>query len=533
MDFLWIAIAFACGFMARQLGLPPLVGYLLAGFGLHAADFDRLAGLDTLADLGITLMLFTIGLKLKISDLIRPPVWGGTFIHVLAWCPTILVIALIAAQFLSGAPQSWQNLALIAFALSFSSTVCVMKILEDSSELRTRHGDIAIGVLVFQDILAVLFLVFSTGSLPSIWALLLPLVYFLRPVFSRVLLLCGHGELLVLVGFFIALGGYELFSLVNIKGDLGALLVGMLIAGLPKSNELYKSLMSLKDLFLVGFFLTIGFAAVPTVEMLAWALVICALLPLKFILFYFIFLSFRLRARTAFLAALTLTNFSEFGLIVAMQAVDLGLMPEQQLVIIALAVSVSFVASSFLCRRAHSVYGRYKHILARFENPRASLVVDKLIPDATEVIICGLGRVGSGAYENLSNSLPGKVCALEVDQERVLAKREQGINVFTGDADDIEFWEYQNLTNVRLIMLAMPAITEMKNVIRQLREVGYPGRIAAVARYDDERTELLELGADLVFNYYSEVGAGFAQEAIHLLAAPESGSSSTPAGAMT
>jgi hypothetical protein len=252
-------------------------------------------------------------------------------------------------------------------------------------------------------------------------------------------------------------------------------------------------------------------------------------LPLKFLLFYFIFLSFRLRARTAFLAALTLTNFSEFGLIVAMQAVDLGLMPEQQLVIIALAVSVSFVASSFMCRRAHSIYGRYKHILARFENPRASLVVDKLIPDSTEVIICGLGRVGSGAYKSLSNSVPGKVCALEVDQERVLAKREQGMNVFTGDADDIEFWEYQNLANVRLIMLAMPAITEMKNVIRQLREVGYPGRIAAVARYDDERTELLELGADLVFNYYSEVGAGFAQEAIHLLAVPDTGAP-TPAG---
>jgi len=81
MDYLWIAVAFICGFLVKQIGLPPLVGYLAAGFGLHAIGIQPDASLETLADLGVTLLLFTIGLKLNIKSLFKTEVWAGASGH--------------------------------------------------------------------------------------------------------------------------------------------------------------------------------------------------------------------------------------------------------------------------------------------------------------------------------------------------------------------------------------------------------------------------------------------------------------------
>ena len=154
---------------------------------------------------------------------------------------------------------SLQSQALIGFALSFSSTVCVVKMLEEASELKTRHGKIALGILIIQDIVAVVFLVASTGKMPSEWALALLGLWLIKPLLSVLLNRAGHGELLPLLGFFLALGGAELFYLVDLKGDLGALLLGILLASHEKSSELYKALMGFKDVFLIGFFLSIWF----------------------------------------------------------------------------------------------------------------------------------------------------------------------------------------------------------------------------------------------------------------------------------
>ena len=101
-----------------------------------------------------------------------------------------------------------------------------------------------------QDVVAVVFLVLAEGKAPSLWALLLPLLILARPLFGKVLTLCGHGELLALSGLLFALGAHELFYLVDVKGDLGALLFGVLMSRHEKSYELSKALLSFKDIFL-------------------------------------------------------------------------------------------------------------------------------------------------------------------------------------------------------------------------------------------------------------------------------------------
>jgi len=240
MEFDWILFAFTCGLAVKLVGMPPLVGYLGAGFILNYMGFTPDATLDTLANVGITLMLFTIGLKVKVQDLLKTEVWAGSLLHMGIW--TLLVASLTVTLSLLALPfftdLDWFTATLLGFALSFSSTVCIVKLLEEAGEMKTRHGKLAIGVLIIQDIAAVLFLVFATGKVPSPWALLLLLLIPARPLFERLLNSVGHGELLPLIGFFLAFGGYEIFSALGVKGDLGALCMGILLSAHPKATEL-------------------------------------------------------------------------------------------------------------------------------------------------------------------------------------------------------------------------------------------------------------------------------------------------------
>ncbi len=519
MDFIWFLFAFVCGYTMRLVGMPPLIGYLFAGFFLHFIGIEPVASLETLADLGITLMLFTIGLKLNVKDLLKTEVWAGTLSHMTVWTLVVgslfLLLGALSIPYFSD--LDLKSAALIGFALSFSSTVCIVKLLEESGEMKTRHGQLAIGVLVMQDIAAVLFLVAATGKIPSPWALLLFGLIFIRPLLNHLLMRAGHGELLPLVGFFLALGGYELFTLVGVKGDLGALICGMLLSQHPKASELTKSLLSFKDIFLIGFFLSIGFTALPTWSMLGMATILAVLIPLKYIMFFYIFTSLDLRGRTSYLCALALTNFSEFGLIVAALCVDSGWLDKEWLVILALSVSLSFILTSLVYRSAHSMYKKYKDRIKKYESDKM-LAEDLFIqPEESDILVIGLGRVGKGAFKALHSMVGDKVWGMDADRKHITKLQGKGLHVFYGDGEDADLWENMHTNDIKLVLLALPSIEDMLNISEQLHSANYPGEIAAIARFPDEHEALVAGGIDRVFNFYTEAGYGFAEESLHLI----------------
>lgn len=518
MDFLWILIAFGCGFAAKQIQLPPLVGYLAAGFGLHAFGVSPHENLESLANLGITLMLFTIGLKINLNTLFKPSVWAGTTIHMASWVivGTLLLkgFAWFGISYIEG--LDWQTLALIAFALSFSSTVCVVKLLEEKNEMKARHGKLAVGILVMQDIVAVAFLVLATGKVPSIYAVLLVLLWPARHMIGKVLEKAGHGELLPLVGIFLAFGGYELFSLVNVKGDLGALVLGLVLSQHSKSVELAKALLSFKDIFLIGFFLSIGFTALPTMDMIVPLMVVSFILIIKGVMLFHIMAALRTPGRSMFLGSMVLANYSEFGLIVAALCVDNGWLANEWLVIIALGVSISFIFTSIFYQHAHTAYAYMHDHVKRFERSQKQPDYHDKLKQA-EVLVIGMGRVGRSSYDVLHAELGDKVWGVESDVEKVHRHTEAGRHVIVGDAEDIDFWETRELWHINLVMLAMPAVSDIHDITALLKMKGYKGRIAAIARYEDERQQIIDFGVDNVFNYYVEAGTGFAEESLHLL----------------
>ena len=261
MELFFFATAFVCGFVVLQLRLPPLIGFLAAGFLLNAMGHESSDLLQSISNLGITLLLFSIGLKLKVKQLAIPQVWAVSSLHIVLSSAlfTGLLLSLSYLQVPLLAQLSSDTALLLGFALSFSSTVFAIKVLESRGEMGSLHGKISVGILVMQDIFAVIFITVSTAKVPSAWALLLILLPLLRRPLFWLLDRSKHGEVLPLFGFFFALVvGYQLFELLGIKGDLGALIIGMLFAEHPKAKELAKSLLSFKDFLLVGFFLTIG-----------------------------------------------------------------------------------------------------------------------------------------------------------------------------------------------------------------------------------------------------------------------------------
>jgi predicted Kef-type K+ transport protein len=504
-EVLCISFAFFLGLAVRQVALPPLVGFLAAGFLLNALGgrlgLPEESGeiLHHIAHLGVLLLLFTVGLKLKLGSLVRPEVIGGGLIHF------AISVAILAPGLRLVMDLDWNTAVLLGIALAFSSTVLAAKILDGKRELKAFHGRVAIGILIVQDLIALAVLSIWGGHAPSPWALLIFGLPLLRPVFHRLLDLTGHDELLVLMGMLLALvvGGMG-FELVGVSAEVGALLMGALLAGHKSAQDLSDSLWSLKEVFLVGFFLQIGMSGLPDTEALVFALALGILLPLKGLLFFFLLVLFRLRARNAFLGALSLTAYSEFGLIVAA-----GVLPEW-LVPLALTVAISFLVSAPLNRLAHPLFERLEYALVRFESAGYHPDEEPADLGEAEVLIMGMGRTGTAAYDFLAGRLQCLI-GLDADPYKVTEHVEAGRNVVYTDAEDSCFWHGVDLSGIRAVVLAMDDFEAKRIAARQLRSIGFTGPVIAHALYADEIEQLRVSGADETYQTMAEAGIGLAE----------------------
>lgn len=504
------------GYLLYRLGLPPLVGFLLAGLGLSAFGFTTSPLLKTGSDVGVTLLLFTIGLKLKIKDLTKPEVWAGASLHmgltVIVFGFALFCLSYSGLRFFM--ETDFHTALLVAFSLSFSSTVFAVKILDENGRMNSLNGRTAIGVLIIQDIVAVIYLSFSTGKMPSLWALLVvALLPFAGKIFLMMLTRVGHGELMVLFGLFLALiVGAHTFEVVRLKPDLGALVLGMLMAPHPRAKEMAGALMSVKDILLVGFFLEIGLTGLPDMSGLAAAGVLVLLLPLKIMLYFLVFTRFTLKARTSFITTMNLANYSEFGLIVGALAVSAEKLDPQWLVVIAIALSISLIIASPLNKHAERMFANMRRSLERFETQRRHPEEAPFERAPRQIVILGMGRVGVGAYDWFQEKFGNVVSGIDFSAETVALQRKSGRSVNEGDVADPDFWRRLPAPQgtVKLVVLALSNLDAMLFSAQKLKETGYRGDVAAVARYDDEVEALRAAGVDTAFNIYGEAGAGLA-----------------------
>jgi len=512
-EFLWIGLAFGLGLLSKSAGLPPLVGYLATGFLLASFGISDDGTLKAVSDLGITLLLFTVGLKLNFRTLVRPQVWAVSMLHMVGIIVVLICVlgalASLGLTMVSGLGLT--QILLIAFALSFSSTVYAVKVLEEKGEMTSFRGRIAVGILIIQDIAAVVFLAVAMGAWPSMWAVLVLLLLPMRPLFGALLKRVDHGELLVLYGFVLALGGATFFEIVGLKGDLGALVLGALVAHYPKAEELSKTMLRFKDVFLLGFFVSVGLAGPLSWQSLTMASVLTPLLLLKFFLFVVLFMRFRLRARSSLFAGTNLTTFSEFGLIVVAISVANRWLSSEWLSVLAIAISFSFLVAVCLNRFVSPLYRRYETFWRRKQS-KDGLVDERSVEFAgANTLIIGMGGIGSGAYDKISDLRSGDVVGVDIDPMTVTNQAAIGRNVLLGDPSDADFWDRVQATHtIELVLLTLPSLRTNLAVLRELKIAGYSGRVSVIAKFSDEEQTLKSAGATTVFNVYDEAGAGFA-----------------------
>ncbi|MDN5900526.1 MAG: cation:proton antiporter [Brachybacterium sp.] len=513
----YLAVIFGGGLIARAVKLPPLIGFLGAGFALNALEVEQVDALSVLADIGVTLMLFAIGLRLDLRSLLGKHVWvtAGAHMLLLTGIGTLFLAGMTALGILG--PESWQVLATMALVLSFSSTIFVVKILQERGDEQALYGSICIGVLIMQDIAAVVVISISRGQAPSVYSLgllvLVPVLYWGTRNWYRL----GHGDLGALFGIAMALiPGYALFEWLGLSGSLGALVMGLVLAPHPGADQLSHSLFTVKELLLVGFFVTIGFAGLPTWHNVTVAAVLLLLLPVHALAYWGLLWLLGMRNRTSVLSALLLSNYSEFALIIAATGVSAGWLSPHWLLSLSLAVSAGFIISAIANPRSVSLASRFAQRLPA-RPPHKIHPEDRPIELGTATaIVLGMGRVGYATYQQLSDAHGFTVLGVEHDPLRVHKLRELGVNVVEGDATDYDFWtRLMGSSTVRIVVLAMPAQHANIGALRELRSFGYGQvTVAAVASYQEDIEELQGLGLDAVIRLYEGAGETLADRSV-------------------
>jgi len=511
LESIWIGAAYMLGLLSRFVNLPPLVGYLLAGFlisylipivGVNPEESaSAKTTLHHISHLGVILLLFTVGLKLNLKNIFRFEIFGPGLLHFLGISSFYGLIAFYTFDL------DLHTSLYLAIALSFSSTVLSAKGLEAKKELSSFHGKVAVGILILQDIIALIVMSISGGQLASPLALGLLLLIPLRPLLYRLMDHSGKGELFMLLGVFMAVSlGAFAFEYVGLSAELGALILGMLVAKHPRSGELSKSLWAIKEIFLVGFFLKVGLAGLPTTQDWLFAFAFAATLPLKGILFFVLLIVFKLRARSSFLSSLSLTAFSEFGLIVANLVLPEWLTP------LALCLTLSFIISAPLNQFSHQIYERiYKFINHLERNTRHPDEQTIYLGDA-EVVIIGLGRTGNAAYNQLITQGNNKIAGIDSNPDKVnFFKEEKKLNAYFGDAEDPLFWEKLNLGNVTSVLLCIGEIEAKVEATKKLRARNFTGTIAAHCLDEGESKSLKRMGADHTLLTLNSAGVGLAK----------------------
>jgi hypothetical protein len=215
----------------------------------------------------------------------------------------------------------------------------------------------------------------------------------------------------------------------------------------------------------------------------------------------------------------SLTTYSEFALIVADVAVNNGLLGEEWIVIAAVTVAVSFVAAAPLNAFAHDIYRFVGPWLEKLERDKRHPDDEPISLGSAEILVVGMGRVGSGAYDYLRLQHEN-IVGIDSDPAKIESNIRQGRRVAYADAEDPSFWQLLNIDRLRAIMLAVPDLEAKLTAARGLRARGFKGLVSATHLFPEEYAPIISAGCDVSYNYYTEAGVGFARHTYEKLRAP-------------
>ncbi len=511
-----LAVAAVVAVVAVKLRQPLIIAFIAVGiivgpvgFGWVEAD-DQVA---LLAELGIALLLFLVGLKLD-PQLIRTtgPVAVATGLGQVAFTS---VVGFGIALLLGLSPV---EAVYVAVALTFSSTIIIVKLLSDKREIDQLHGRIAVGFLIVQDILVVLVMITLTAvgaagqgeDLVTDLTLVLAkgvlfvggIVLVMRYALPRVLAWMSRSkELLVLcaLAWGIALAG--LGDWLGFSIEVGAFLGGVSLAATPYREAIGSRLISLRDFLLLFFFIELGsrldFADAGSQLASAAALSLFVLVGNPLIVLMIMgFMGYR--KRTSFLAGLTVAQISEFSLVLAALGLGLGHITADTVGLITVVGIVTIGLSTYMILYSGPLYDRLAPILSVFERAHPRHAEGGADTDAAaDIVVIGAGRYGGRLVQRLRDQ-GARLVVVDSDPHALEAIEGAGVSTLYGDAEEPELVAALPLHEARWVVSTVPDRAVNLALLHGLDQAGYTGSVALTAHNDHDAERLQAAGVDLV-----------------------------------
>ncbi|HSG44519.1 MAG TPA: cation:proton antiporter [Anaerolineales bacterium] len=536
-----LVAAFIGGIVARRLGLPTIVGYLLAGIviGPFTPGFVGDTGtISQLAELGVIFLMFGVGLHFSLSDLwkVRSVAVPGALIRI--------VITIFIGLWLSQL-WGWSTASGIVtgLAISIASTVVLLRGLMDNALLNTPHGQAAVGWVVVEDIATVLILVLmptlanSTGSfnwqglaliLLEAGAFILLIVFVGRRVIPWLLLSIAHTrsrELFILAILAItlgtAMGAAELFG---VSLALGAFVAGIVVRESPLSHQVGADVFPFREAFAVLFFVSIGMLVNPMylINNLRYILILTAIIVIgKALMVLFLGFIFPWRARTVLVLAFGLSQIGEFSFILGQAGLGLGLIDQNQYSLLLAGSLLSITLNPMMYRLITPTENLFRKIPILWRLLDHHHVVTAPVEEKIEghVAIVGYGRVGRHIV-NLLKQVEIPYLVIESDAERIQHLNEHGTPTLYGDASNSEVLTHARLEHARALVVAAPDEATSELIVASACDIAPKLPIIARATTVEGIKQLAQLGAKEVIHPELEGGLEIVRHTLQVLDFP-------------
>ncbi|HEV2059637.1 MAG TPA: cation:proton antiporter family protein [Solirubrobacteraceae bacterium] len=518
-----LLVAAFVGALALRFRQPLIVAFLVVGILAGPSGFEIVSAedeIELLAELGIALLLFVVGLKLDLR-LIRTT---GR-VALIAGLAQILFTAIVGFAIVLTLGLDVAAALYVAVALTFSSTIIIVKLLSDKREIDDLHGRIAVGILIVQDIVVVLAMITLTavgagegGDVTTevllvvlkggllIGGLGLLMRYVLTPVLHR---LAHSPELLVLAaiawGVGLAAGG----DMLGFSQEVGAFLGGVALASSPYREAIAGRLVPLRDFLLLFFFLDLGarLDLGGLGDQLASALVLSGFVLIGKPLIVMVVMGLMgYRKRVGFLTGVTLSQISEFSLILGALGVTLGHIDDEALALITAVGLITISVSTYAILYSHRFYERVAPRLGVFERSRVEFAGeedDEGDAEPVEIVVCGGGRYGGRMAHALAEQ-GRRVLLVDFDPRALSAWRDEGRPAMYGDIEDPELAAALPLDQAHWIVSTVPRLDANFALLHTLGHYGYGGRTAVTTHHDAEIALLYDRGADAVLSPFAD-----------------------------
>jgi len=501
-----LAVAAVIGLLANRARQPLIVAYIVVGILVGPSVLGWVEGaepLELFAEIGIAILLFLVGLKLDLH-LVR------TTGRVAVMTGLGQVVFTSAVGFILAVLLGMETVTAlyVAIALTFSSTIIIVKLLSDKRELDELHGRIALGFLIVQDIVVVLVMIVlasttagSDGHLVVDIAivlgqgigLLVTLAVLMRWVIPRVLsLVAASSELLVVFAVSWAVSVAVASDWLGFSTEVGAFLAGFALASTPYRESIASSLTGLRDFLLLFFFIELGsqldFAEVGA--QVPAAIVLSAFVLIGNPVIVLIIMGvMRYPKRVSFLSGLAVAQISEFSLILIALGYSMGHIGSEAVGLVTLVGVVTIGTSTYMIIYSQQIYERLAPVLGVFERKNPMKETRQPHPPA-DVIVYGYGRFGRQVVHRLATA-GHEVLVVDWDpQARPLPEDEERVRVIFGDADDQEFPATLPLASAQWVVSTIPQVAISRVLADSLRRWRFRGRIAVTVHNEADAQRL-------------------------------------------